>query len=131
MADEDRALLNPLEQRLTNVEEVMARLELAFQHLEGRLVGLQQALLESERFIAKQHLDHFSLWAQYHLFTQLQGAPEQETADRIQECVRYIRETVAEYDHQVWHSTRPLPDAEECTDRCRQFCAQRQVSLAV
>ncbi len=131
MTDRLPEVYSPITDRLAQMESEMQRLATAVQSLEGRFAAIQRAHLETERFLARQHLEHFSLWSQYHLFAQLNAeeAPERQAA--IRACVEHIRMTVAEYDHQVWHSERPLDDADAASQLCRKFCIERDVRLGV
>ncbi len=134
MAEPDNTLSaqNTLLERVELLEREVSNLTLGVQSLQGLFVQAQQAQLESDRFVAKVRLEHFSLWAQYHLFTQLQQLDEGDPkSGKITECIEHIRINVAEYDHAVWHSEQPLEEAEQCTIGCRQFCAERDIPLGV
>jgi hypothetical protein len=117
--------------RVAALEAEVNRLTTAVQALEGRLAAFQRGQLEAERFLARQHLEHFSLWSQYHLFAQLNTEESAERQATIRECVEHIRLVVAEYDHEVWHSDRPLDEADAASQLCRKFCIDRDIPLGV
>lgn len=117
--------------RIAALETEVNRLTTQVQALEGRLVAFQRSHLEAERFLARQHLEHFSLWSQYHLFAQLNTEESEERQAMIRACIEHIRLTVAEYDHEVWHSARPLDEADAASQLCRKYCIDRDIPLGV
>ncbi|MSQ27951.1 MAG: hypothetical protein EXR51_07425 [Dehalococcoidia bacterium] len=131
MAQQLPEAYSPLTDRLAQVESALQGVLTSIQSLEGRLAGVQRAHLEAERFLARQHLEHFSLWSQYHLFAQLNAEESPERQAAMRECIEHIRMTIAESDHQVWHSERPLDDADEASQFCRKYCIERDVRLGV